>query len=155
MQRVFSVSAAILLLALVASGWATDPLVGTWQLDHQEFDGHKKETEAMTLRISPEGDKFLFAFSVPVNNIDFVSMTYSAKLDGSEAEVKDARGNKVGTVRITSPEPLHYRLLLKGENRPETTANLSVSKDGNTLTSDSASGDGGHSAHLVQSFVRR
>ena len=155
MRRVLSVSAAILLVALVAAGWAAEPLVGTWQLDHQELDGHKKETEPMTLRISPEGDKFLFAFSVPVNNIDFVSMTYSAKLDGSEADVKDARGNKVGTVRITSPEPSHYRLILKGENRPETTAHLSVSKDGNTLVSDSGAGDAGHSPHLVQSFVRR
>ena len=128
--------------------------MGTWQLDHQVLNGQKKETEPVTLRVSPEGDKFLFAFSVPVNNIDFVSMTYTAKLDGSEADVKNARGTKVGTVQITTPSAAHYKVILRGENRPESTAHLTVSTDGNTLTSESESKDAGHTAHMVQTFSR-
>lgn len=145
---------ALLALALVANARAAEPLIGTWQLDHQEMNGQKKETEPVTLRITPDADRLLFAFSVPVNNIDFVSMTYSAKLDGSEADVKNARGVKVGTIRITTWGPSHYKLVLKGENRPESTGRLSVSADGKTLTSEADSTQAGHEAHLVQSFSR-
>ena len=145
---------ATLVLAFIASAGAAEPIVGTWQLDHQEFNGQKKETEPVTLRVTPEGDKYLFAFSVPINNIDFVSMTYTAKFDGSETEVKNARGVKVGTVQVTTASPSHYKLVLKGDNRPESTATLTVSPDGNTLTSDSVTAQNGHPSHLVQSFSR-
>lgn len=141
-------------LALGASAWAAEPLVGAWQLDHQELNGEKRETEQVILRVSPDGDKYLFAFSVPINNISFVSMTYTAKLDGTEAEVKNARGFKVGTVQITTASPAHYKIVLRGDKRPDSVALLSVSPDGNTLTSDSESKQDGKSAHLVQWFVR-
>lgn len=154
MKRVVFFWAALSLLAFCASGWAAEPLIGLWQLDHQELNGQKRETEQLRLRVSADGDKYLFAFSVPVNNIDFISMTYSAKLDGTAADVKNVRGEKVGTVQVTTPSPSHYKLLLKGENRPDTTALLTVSKDGNSLTSDSTSTQEGHSAHLVQTFSR-
>jgi hypothetical protein len=145
---------ALFPLALFASGWAPEPLVGTWQLDHQELNGQTKETEPLTLRIAPEGDKLAFAFAVLVNNIDFVSMTYTAKLDGTEADVKNAQGVKLGTIQITTLRPSHYRLLLKGANRPETTGSLTVSADGKTLTSESDTVLADHSAHLVQTFSR-
>ena len=125
---------AALLLAIVSSGWAAEPLVGTWQLDHQELNGHTKETEPLTLRISTDGDKYSFAFAVLVNNIDFVSMSYSAKLDGTEADVKNSQGVKVGTIQITQSSPSHYKLLLKGANRPETVGSLTVSSDGRHLS---------------------
>src|ERR1700744_306242 len=120
MRRVL-LTAAFTLLALSASGWAAEPLVGLWQLDRQELNGQTKETEPLTLRITTEGDKLAFAFAVLVNNIDFVSMTYTAKLDGTEADVKNAQGVKLGTIQITALRPSHYKLLLKGANRPETT----------------------------------
>jgi hypothetical protein len=154
MKRAVLISATFLFLVFVARGWAVEPLVGSWQLDRQELNGQKKETEPLTLRITSEADKFLFAFSVPVNNIDFVSMTYTVKLDGSEADVKNARGEKVGTVQITAASPSHYKMVLKGENRPETTVHLKVSADKNTLISESDSALDGHAAHLVQSFSR-
>jgi hypothetical protein len=154
MKRILFVRAALVLLAFVASARAAEPLVGVWQLDHQEFNGQKRETEPLTLRISRDGDKFAFAFAVPVNNIDYVSLSYAAKLDGTEAEVKNARGVKVGTVQITTPSASHYKLVLKGENRPETTVHLTVSADGNTLTSQSDSTQAGQPAKLVQTFSR-
>ena len=154
MRRAVLKSAALTLLALIASGWAAEPLIGTWQLDHQELNGRKKETEPLTLRISADGDKYAFAFAVLVNNIDFVSMSYTAKLDGTEAEVKNAQGVKVGTIQITTLRPSHYKLLLKGENRPETTGILTVSADGKTLTSETDTSMADRSAHLVQSFSR-
>lgn len=147
--------AALLLLAVASISQAAQPIVATWHLDHQELNGEKKETEEMILRVTPDGDKFLFAFSVPINNIAFVSLSYSAKLDGTEADVKNARGNKVGTVEITVPSPSHYKLVMKGDNRPNTTVVLTVSPDGNTLTSQSDSTQAGKPMHLVQTFTRR
>ena len=156
--------AAWLAVALTTIAGAADPLVGVWQLDHQELNGQKKESEQLTLRISPDGDKYSFAFAVPVNNIDFVSLTYSAKPDGTEAEIKNARGEKVGTVQLTTSTHLHYKLLMKGTNRPDTTVLLTVSADNKTLTSESdsnqsssnqpSSNQASHPARLVQTFFR-
>lgn len=154
MKRVVAI-AALTLLALTASGWAAEPLAGTWQLDNQELNGQKKETEPLTLRIAADGDKLSFAFAVLVNNIDFVSMTYAAKLDGTDADVKNAQGVKIGTIQITTLQPSHYKLVLKGANRPETTGSLTVSPDGKALTSETDTMVDGHSMHLVQSFSRR
>jgi hypothetical protein len=154
MKRLVVTSAALVLLAFTASAWTAEPLIGTWQLDHQELNGEKRETEQVILRVSPEGDKYVFAFSIPINNISFVSMTYTAKLDGTEADVKNARGFKVGTVQITTASPAHYKMVLKGDKHPDSVALLTVSPDGNTLTSDSESKQEGKSAHLVQWFTR-
>jgi hypothetical protein len=155
MMRWAASNATVLLLAIVSSGWAAEPLIGTWQLDHQELDGHKKETEPLTLRISADGDRFSFAFAVLVNNIDFVSMRYTAKLDGTEADVTNAQGAKVGTIQIKSDGASRYKLLLKGPDKPQTTGRLTVSPDGETLISETDTEVAGHSAHLVQSFSRR
>jgi hypothetical protein len=149
-----SFAAALTLLAFTASGWAADPLVGTWQLDHQELNGQRKESEPLTLRITAADDKFTFAFAVLVNNIDFVSMTYTTKLDGSEADVKNSQGVKIGVVEVTTTQASHYKLLLKGINRPETTGTLTISRDGNTLTSETDTTVDGHTSHLVQAFSR-
>lgn len=147
-------SALVALVVLTGAARAAEPIIGTWELQHQELNGQKKESEPVTLRVTPEGDHLLFAFSVPVNNIDFVSMTYSAKLDGTEAEVKNARGEKVGTIRITKPSASHYKLVLKGDNHPESTGRLTVSQDGKTLTSEADTVQSGHDDRLVQIFSR-
>src|ERR1700685_822786 len=108
--------AAVTLLATVLYA-APEPLVGTWRLDSQEVNGQKSNSEPLTLKVTQAGDKLAFAFSVPVNNVYFVSMTYTAKLDGSEADVKNAKGDKVGTIQMTTGGPAQYKLTLKGPNR--------------------------------------
>jgi hypothetical protein len=98
-----------------------------------------------------------FAFSVPVNNVYFVSMTYTVKLDGSDADVKNANGEKIGTVQMTAPAPSQYKLTLKGPNRPDSAGKLTVSADGKTLTSETDTvqgGQGGRSMHSRQTFSR-
>src|ERR1700761_2196016 len=145
-------TAAVFLLA-AASLPAAEPIVGTWQLQSQEVNGMKRESDPLTLRIYPAGDKFTFAFAVPLNKIDFVSMTYTVKLDGTEAEVKNVRGEKVGTVQMTKAGPSIYKLVMKGPNRPDTMGQLTVSADGKQLTSESDSTQGGHATHAVQRFT--
>jgi hypothetical protein len=152
------------LVLLLALGWsatrviaAPEPLIGTWRLDSQEVNGQKSNAEALTLKITQEGDKLAFAFSVPVNNVYFVSMSYTVKLDGSEADVKNAKGDKVGVVQMTPGGPSQYKLILKGPNRPDSSGKLTVSPDGKTLTSEqdtAQAGPGGRSIHSRQIFSR-
>lgn len=151
----------VLLLAMalcaIAAVAGSDPLVGTWRLDSQEVNGQKIDSEPLTLRVTQEGDKLAFAFSVPVNHVYFVSMSYIVKLDGSEADVKNANGQKIGTVQITAARPSQYKLTLKGQNRPESSGTLVISSDGKTLTSEQNTTQAGPSArsmHSKQVFSR-
>ena len=157
MKQALVLSAALLLLAADAVYAAPEPLIGTWRLDSQEVNGQKSNAEPLTLKVSQSGDKLAFAFSVPVNNVYFVSMTYTVKLDGSEADVKNAQGEKVGTIQITPGDPSQYKLILKGPNRPDSSGKLTVSPDGKTLTSESdtvQAGGSGRSIHSKQLFSR-
>jgi len=106
------------------------------------------------LKVTQEGDKLAFAFSVPVNDVYFVSMSYTVKPDGSEADVKNARGEKIGTVRMTPAGPSQYRIVLKGMNRPDSSGKLTVSPDGKTLTSEQDTASGGRAIHSTQLFTR-
>lgn len=155
MTRAMVMAAAILFQAAAGSAWAAEPLVGTWRLERQELNGEKANFEALTLRITKSGDKLAFAFSVPVNNVHFVSMSYEVRLDGTEADVKNGQGATVGTIKMTSTGASLYKLTLSGPNRPQTSGKLSVSADGKTLTSESDAAQAGHPAHLVQVFSRQ
>jgi len=148
---------AALVLVTAAVCAAAEPLIGTWRLDRQEVNGEKTNSEPLTLKISESGDKLTFAFSVPVNNVYFVATTYTVKLDGSEADVKNGREEKMGTVQITSSGPSQYKLILKGPNRPDSSGRLTVSPDGKTLTSESdteKAGSVGRPIHSKQFFSR-
>ena len=157
LSRTLLLKTLVALAAFLASALAQppEPLVGTWQLESQKINDQPRDSERLTLRVTPEGNKFTFAFSVPVNKIDFVSMSYTARLDGSQADVKNARGETIGTIQISTLKPSHYKLLLTGSNRPQSSGQLTVSPDGKTLTSESSMTQAGHSAHLVQVFSRQ
>jgi hypothetical protein len=144
-------------IGAMAAYSAPEPIAGTWRLDSQEVNGQKSNSEALTLKITQSGDKLEFAFSVPVNNVYFVSMSYAVKLDGSEADVKNSHGDKIGTVQMTAAGPSQYKLTLKGPNRPDSSGKLTVSPDGKMLTSETDTvqgGQGGRSMHSRQLFSR-
>jgi hypothetical protein len=148
--------AAVVVLAAAVHA-APEPLLGTWRLDSQEVNGQKTNSEPLTLKVSQSGDKLAFAFSVPVNNVYFVSMTYTVKLDGMEADVKNAQGDKVGTIQMTLGGPSQYKLILKGPNRPDSAGMLTVSPDGKTMTSQTdtvQAGPSGRPIHSRQLFSR-
>jgi hypothetical protein len=142
------VSAKITILALVAAGYArgAEPLVGTWRLERQELNGDKSNFDPLTLRISQSGDKLAFAFSVPINNVHYLSMSYSVRLDGTEGDVKNGQGEKLGAIKITKTGGGRYKFTLTGSNRPQTSGTLTVSPDGKHLTSESNG--------LIQVFTR-
>jgi hypothetical protein len=154
-QTLLLCPAIVLLAASVYA--APEPLLGTWRLDRQEVNGALTNSEPLTLKVSQSSDKLAFAFSVPVNNVYFVSMTYTVKLDGSEADVKNAQGEKVGIVQMSPGGPSQYKLILKGPNRPDSSGKLTVSPDGKTLTSETDTvqvGPSGRSIHSKQLFSR-
>jgi hypothetical protein len=151
-MRVLTVIACFLLA--IGDARAAEPLAGTWRLDRQELNGEKSNFDPLTLRISQSGDKLAFAFSVPINNIHYVSMSYTVRLDGPEADVKNGQGEKLGAIKVTRSGALRYKFVLSGTNRPQTSGTLSVSPDGKNLTCESDALQGGRNVHLMQLFSR-
>jgi hypothetical protein len=145
-----------------------EAIVGRWLLDSQQVGDRKIATEQLTLRIAPTDpnpkavQKYEFDYSVPVNDIQFVSLRFIAKLDGSEADVTGPNDKKLGTVKITKSaakpggKEAVYKILLQGTNRPASTGTLTISADRKTLTSESETTPPGQAAPVrtVQIFTR-
>ena len=144
--------AAILAYSLAAA--PPEPLAGTWRLERQEINGEVTKSEPLSLKITQEGDRLAFAFSVPVNDIYFVSMSYTLRLDGTAADVKNGRGEKIGSIEMKSDGPSQYKLVLKGPNRPDSSGRLTVAADGKSLTSEAESMQGGRTVRSKQVFLR-
>jgi len=149
----------ILGLALILAGAlpAAEPLLGRWLLVGQEIGGQKMPVEEMLLRINAAGPALEFAYSVPLNNIQFVAVHYIARPDGTETDVTGSNGKKMGTVRVTKAGALQYKTLLQGPNKPTASGTLTVSADGKTLTAVSESRPAGQSTatRMVQVFARQ
>ena len=148
---------AVMLAAVLGFRMAAappEPLIGTWRLERQEINGVVSNAEPLTLKVSQAGDKLAFAFSVPVNNVYFVSMSYTLRLDGTEAEVKNGRDEKVGTIQMRPDGPSQYKLALKGPNRPDSSGKLTVSPDGKSLISEAESTQAGRTVRSKQVFSR-
>ena len=133
---------------------AAEPLVGLWRLQSQEINGTATEFEPLTLQISQNGDRLRFAFSVPLPEIFFVTMSYTLRLDGSSADIMNGNNQRVGTIQMTRSGPRQYVLTMKGQNRPDSQGTLTISSDGKTLVSESDATQAGRSAHSKQIFAR-
>jgi hypothetical protein len=149
----FLLLGAVTLSLAVALSGAQQPLVGTWRLERQEINGAETNFEPLTLDF-PTGSELTFAFSVPVNKVYFVSMSYTLRLDGSAADVKNGRGEKLGTSQMSPDGPSQYKLVLKGPNRPDSSDKLTISPDGKSLTSEAESIEAGRAVHSWQLFSR-
>jgi hypothetical protein len=139
-------SLAACLLVAMGDARAAEPLVGTWKLESQELNGAKGNFDPLTLRIGQKGDKLAFAFSVPINNVHYLSMSYLVRLDGTEGDVKNGQGEMLGTIKIVKTGGGRYKFTLSGANRPQSSGTLTVSPDGKHLTSESNG--------LIQVFAR-
>ena len=147
--------APVIFLLVAAQAWAVEPLVGRWLLKSQEVGGQQTDADALTLRIVQRGNAFEFGYSLPVNNIQFVSMSFASHLDGADADVKNSQGDKIGTVKITKAGGSLYKVVLAGPNRPTANGTMAVSADGKTLTCDSdATVPGRGATHTHQIFSR-
>jgi hypothetical protein len=154
MTRTLILIVAIGLYALAPSLSAAEPLVGTWRLQKQEINGQTGTLTPLALQVSEAGDKFSFAFSQPIDQIYFVGLSYTLRLDGSDAEIKDANGQTIGTIQIRRGAAGQYRLVMKGPNRPDSQGTLTVTADGKTLISESDATQAGRVLHSKQIFTR-
>src|SRR5215218_6776290 len=116
MKRTLALVLTLCLSALASSLSAAEPLIGTWRLQRQELNGQAGDAEPLALQVTQAGDRFSFAFSVPINEIYFVTLTYSVRLDGSAADIKDANGQTIGSVQIQRGSAGQYKLVMKGPN---------------------------------------
>jgi hypothetical protein len=156
MRRAPIFTAALLIALSAARALAADPLLGRWLLVSQEIDGRKMEISEMTLRIEAAGQAIEFAYSVPVNNIQFVSLRFTARPDGTDADVTNGNGQKVGTAKVTKTSASQYRVIVQGPNKPTATATAIVSPDGKTLTWQSESkAEQGAMTRMTQVFSRQ
>lgn len=154
MNGALALAATFAVNLALGTAWAAEPLLGTWHLDRQEVNGVETKSGPLTLKISQSEDKLTFAFSVPENSTYMVRMTYTLQLDGSEAEVKNAQGDRVGTIQMTRNGVSQYKFVLKGPNRPDSSGTIMVSPDGKTLTSEAGSVREGRPTHSRQVFLR-
>jgi hypothetical protein len=153
-KQTLGLIAFIVFYALAPCLSAAEPLVGLWRLKGQELNGQRGDFEPLTLQVSETGGRYSFAFSVPLNDIYFVTLTYTLRLDGSEADIKDSGGQKIGTIAMTRSGTGQYTLVMKGVNRPDSRGSLTISADGKTLVSESDAAQGGRSMHSKQTFAR-
>ena len=139
------------------SAHAAEPLSGRWRLISQEVAGQKTAIEQLILRVNPAGQKLEFAYSVPVNDIQFVSLRFSAPLDGTESDVTNSDNRKIGTVKVTKLGGSSYKIVLQGHDRPTASGTMTVSSDGKTLKSESESSVSGRPTvvRTVQIFSRQ
>lgn len=154
MKRARALSVVIAFQALLVHAWAAEPLVGIWHLERQELNGEKTDAQPLILRISQEGDGLTFAFSLPVNQVYIIGTSYTVRLDGTAADIKNAKGEKIGTIKMTVDGVSQYKFIMEGPNRPESSGKLTVSSDGKTLTSESETAQAGRSVHSKQLFSR-
>ena len=151
-----ALAGTVIFILAAAQAGAVEPLVGRWLLKSQEVGGQQTDADPLTLRIVQRGNAFEFGYSVPVNNIQFVSMSFASHLDGADADVKNSQWNKIGTVKITKAGAGIYKVVLEGPNRPSAIGKMTVSADGKTLTSDSdANVPGKGPIHTHQIFSRQ
>ena len=153
-RLLLSVLAIALFVMSPSVAHAADPLVGVWRLQSQEINGEKSNTEALTLKVSESGDKLTFAFSVPIDDIYFVTTSYTLRLDGSDADIKNANGETIGTIQMRRSRAGQYTLAMKGPNRPDSRGTLTIAGDGNTLVSESDVTQAGRKLHSKQAFAR-
>jgi secreted protein with Ig-like and vWFA domain len=136
---------------------AAEPILGRWVLASQEVSGRGTPRDDLMLRVRSIGQTLEFAYSVPVNDIQFVSLRFASRLDGTQADVTDANGKKIGTVKVVKAGNSQYKITLQGQNKPVASGTMTVSADGKTLTSESESTPPGQSAvvRMVQIFSRQ
>ena len=127
MKNFLALGLSIGLQTLASPAWAAEPLVGLWRLQLQEINGQESTAEPMALQISQAGDKLTLAFSVPMPDVYFVTMTYTLRLDGSSADIVNGNGQTIGNIQMVRGGAGQYKLTMKGPNMPEGQVTLTVS----------------------------
>lgn len=134
--------------------WAAEPLVGTWQMTGQKLAGKTVPPLILALKVTESGGVLQFTYSL--NHGRLVTMTFAARLNGSEVDAKDGTGAKIGTVQVTKLSGTEYKIMIKSPNKPPSPNKMTLSDGGKTLTceADTEVSKRGMT-HVVQVFTKQ
>jgi hypothetical protein len=154
MKRNSAKSACLFFFLTLVQAWAAEPLVGSWHMTSQQFGGAKAPATPLDLKVSEVNGALQFAYSM--NGGQLITMTFAARLDGTEVDVKNGAGAKIGTVKVTRSSSAVYNVVLKSLNQPPSPGKMTVSDGGKTLTCESDTALPGKGVtHVVQVFARQ
>ena len=99
-----------MLFAAIAPAWGAEAIAGNWLLKSQQVAGAEAPvSRPLTLRVAATGDALEFEYSVTTGQKQEISLRFTARLNGSEADVKNFAGAKIGTARRSLGErPLRF-----------------------------------------------
>lgn len=147
----------VMLFAAIWPAWGAEAIAGSWLLKTQQVAGEEAPvSRPLTLRVTASGDALQFEYSVTAGQKQEISLRFTARLNGAEADVKNFAGTKIGTARVTRGGASTYLITLQGANRPTSSGKMTVSNNGKTLVSESdAIAPGGKKTHTTQIFERQ
>jgi len=155
MRRTVLFTGLFCLLAM-SRAWAEEPLVGAWQLIYQKVGDMKDMPKPLpAMKITQSGTALHFAYLEGLEGRVFMSFT--VYLDGSEADIQNDKGGKIGTARLTK-KGKEYTLVLQSSNRPPEPGKLYFrpGEEGKILTMESDAilpNRGPKPTHIVRQFA--
>lgn len=135
MWRMIARYLGLLFILGVSTASAAEPLVGTWLMTGQKSPAGKSAAIPLTLKVTEAGGNLQFAYSMQGGKL--ITMTFAARLDGTDVDVKDGNGQRIGSVVVHKLGAGHYDVVLKSPGRPPSPGKMTVSEDGKTLTCES------------------
>jgi hypothetical protein len=151
LKRLAACAALLALGALQA--WAAEPLVGRWQMISQSMGGRGARPLPVAIRITQNGTALEFTYLMGA--MEEVTMSFTVRLDGSEAPVLNGKGAPMGAARLTKSGE-KYTLIMQSPGRPPEPGTMTVTNKGAILHCESdAMVPGQGATHIVQEFARQ
>ncbi|MGA2263637.1 MAG: hypothetical protein ABSH28_19650 [Acidobacteriota bacterium] len=143
-------------LIWAAAAQAAEPLAGSWVLTANSYDSKPAPvTIPLGLKVTESGGSLQFQYSM--NGGQLITMVFAARMDGSEVDVKDGTGKRIGSAIVHKVSANDYELVLKSPGAPDSPGKMTVSNGGNTLTCESTTRLPGHDkpTKVTQVFTRQ
>ena len=134
MLQLFSAAAVILMLAAPSAS----PWIGRWELDPQQSQPKAagERYKRVLLRIDPWQDGLRVSYDMVRHRGGVLHMEWSGRLDGKDYVVQGV--DSAMTNAYSPGTPNGYSIVVKVEGRAVARAEVTVSVDGQTLTSVTA-----------------
>ena len=137
-----------------APAFAAEKLAGLWQMVYQQVGGAKTPPEPLAIRITQTNGAFRFDYLL--NREMELTRTFTAKLDGSAATIRDSSGAVKGIARLTKVSDTEYTLIMQSPFKPQEPGKLILAEKGNLLRCESDAIMPNHAlSHVVQVFARQ
>jgi hypothetical protein len=153
MRIIIAAIACVTCLLAAPPARADEPIVGTWQMIYQKVAGERQRPLPLALKVvhSSKGLEFAYLWGREAE----ITMTFTARLDGTEAIVTDGKGAAMGIAKLNKTKS-DYRLTLQQPDRRPEPGKLTISEQGRILTVESDGVVPGKGlTHIIQVFARQ